>query len=239
VFIHRGPAPFDRTQILTFSYYLVLPSVGRDHFGNNKAVNGVLDGWQISGIFQLMSGWPISNFSVSGTNQNFGSEYGLNSNEIGIWGNVPLTVGGTTNGSAPISGELTNGTVDEAAVPLMICDPRKGLKKDQYFNPACFVAPSYMANGTYRLPYIHGPAYENDSLDLFKTFSITESKKLEIRAEAFNLFNHPWNEFIAYDPNMYMGFSVQGGPITSTNPTGTIDNKTGHREIALTAKFWF
>jgi hypothetical protein len=232
-----GPAPFDRTQILSLSYYLVLPSFGRDHLGNNKAAKGILDGWQISGIFQLMSGGPISNFTTSGNN-NFGSEYGLNQNQIGIYGSVPLTVGVNTNNSAPIGGELTNGTYDETAVPLMVCDPRSGLKHNQYFNPACFVAPSYMANGTYRLPYIHGPAYENDSLGLFKTFSVTESKKLEIRAEAFNLFNHPWNEFIPYDSNMYMGFNAQAGAPTTPN-SGTIDNKTGHREIALTAKFWF
>jgi Carboxypeptidase regulatory-like domain len=232
-----GPAPFDRTQILSFSYYIALPNVGRDHLGNNKAVNGMLDGWHVSGILQLMSGGPIGNFSTAG-NSNFGSEYGLNADQIGIYGSVPLTVNGNYNQSAPIGGELTNGTYDEAAVPLMVCDPRRGLKRNQYFNPACFVAPSYMANGTYRLPYIHGPAYENDSLGLFKTFSITESKKLEIRAEAFNLFNHPYNEFIAYDSNMYMGFSAMGEGTASTS-AGTADNKTGHREIALTAKFWF
>jgi len=37
---------------------------------------------------------------------------------------------------------------------------------------------------------------------------------------------------------MYMGFLAQGGP-TSSTLAGTADNKTGHREIALTAKFWF
>jgi hypothetical protein len=225
-----GPVPFDRSQILSFSYYMSLPNVGRDHLGDHKVVNGLLDGWHVSGIFQLMTGGPISN--------NFGSEYAVNSNVIGIYGSVPLTVNGQTNGGAPINGELTNGSSNATAVPLMICDPRRGLKKNQYFNSACFVAPSHMANGTYRLPYIHGPAFENDSLGLFKTFSITESRKLEIRAEAFNLFNHPYDEFIAYDSNMYMGFNAQGGATQSAS-AGIADNKTGHRETALTAKFWF
>lgn len=225
-----GPAPFDRSQMLSFSYYIKLPNLGKDRFGGNKVLRGMANDWQVSGIFQLLSGGPISN--------NFGSEYALNANVIGIYGNVPLTVGGVTDPSAQIGGELTNGTADAVAVPLMICDPRKGLKQNQYFNPACLVAPSYMANGTYRLPYIHGPAYENDSLGLYKTFKITEHDGLEIRAEAFNLFNHPWNEFIPNDSNMYMGFAAQGGPTNSTS-AGTIDNKTGHREIALTAKFWF
>ena len=48
----------------------------------------------------------------------------------------------------------------------------------------------------------------------------------------------PFNDFIAYDPNMYMGFDTSGKS-ASTNPAGTIDNKTGHREVSLAAKFYF
>ena len=63
-----------------------------------------------------------------------------------------------------------------------------------------------LSNGSYQLPYIHGPAFFNDSTGIFKTFPMREGRSLEIRGEAFNLFNHPWNEFIADDTNMYMGF---------------------------------
>jgi hypothetical protein len=112
------------------------------------------------------------------------------------------------------------------------------LAKDQYFNPSCFAAPSLLKNGTYRLPYIHGPAFINDSTGIFKTFGLGANRKLEIRGEVFNLFNHPWNEFIANDPNMYMGFKAYGGDTESTS-AGTIDNKTGHRQIQLATKFYF
>lgn len=213
-----GPAPFDRTQILSFSYYLNLPSVSKNHLGNHKLGNSILDGWHVSGIFQGMSGGPIGN--------NFGSEYSLNQNTIGLW---------SSQGNYA---SFATGTPDEVAVPKLTCDPRKGLGRDQYFNPKCFAGPTYLSNGTYRLPYIHGPAYINDSTGLFKTFKVTEKRTLEFRAEAFDLFNHPWNWFKAYDPNMYMGFDGSGNMI-STNPAGTIDNKTGHREISLAAKFSF
>jgi hypothetical protein len=133
-----------------------------------------------------------------------------------------------------------NGTPDEIAVPKLTCDPRKGLTKGQYFNPSCFAAPSYLQNGAYRIPYIHGPAFINDSTGLFKSFAFSESKSLEIRGEAFNLFNHPWNEFIADDPNMYMGYEgTSGGIPTISTSAGTIDNKTGHREVQLAAKYYF
>jgi len=230
-----GPAPFDRSQIVSFSYYLKIPAIGNKLARGRKAVKETLDGWQISGIFQAMSGGPISN--------NFGSEYAVNENTIGIWGTTSLTVGGMTNNSANLaSGAYAEGTPDEVAVPQLTCDPRTGLTKNQYFNPSCFAAPGYLSNGTYRLPYIHGPAYINDSLGLFKSFVLGEKPTLEVRGEAFNLFNHAWNEFIPYDPNMYMGFDTTGAPASNTNnnaAAGTIDNKTGHREISLAAKFYF
>jgi hypothetical protein len=65
-----------------------------------------------------------------------------------------------------------------------------------------------------------------------------ESRKLEIRGEVFNLFNHPWNEFIPNDSNMAMSFNEQGGATSSTS-AGSVDNKTGHRRVQLAAKFYF
>ncbi len=226
-----GPAPFDRSQILSFSYYLKLPAFGDRLSRDNKVAHAALNGWQVSGIFQAMEGGPIGD--------NFGSEYSVNQNTIGIWGTVSNTVGGTTNTGVSLSnGAFSDGTPDEIAVAKVTCDPRKGLAKNQYFNPSCFAAPSYLQNGTYRLPYIHGPAYINDSIGIFKSIAFSEQRSLEVRGEAFNLFNHPWNEFIPYDANMYMGFSAAGGPTSSTS-AGTIDNKTGHREVSLAAKFYF
>jgi len=214
-----GPTPFDRSQILSFSYFLKMPSFSKRNLGNHALVNGALGGWNFSGIFQASTGGPIGN--------NFGSEYAANRNTIGIYGN-----------NVTLGGAQVDGTPDEVAAPVMTCDPRKGLARGQYFNPGCFTAPSVLSNGTYRLPYIHGPAYINDSTGLFKTFGLGESRKLEIRGEVFNLFNHPWNEFLASDPRMYIGFNVYGG--RSVTPlAGTVNNETGHRQIQLAGKFYF
>jgi hypothetical protein len=233
-----GPTPFDRSQILSFSYYLNLPDFGTKYLGHHKIVDELTDGWKISGLFQAMTGGPIQNSTYNG------NEYAASRNSISIWGTVSTpTIGGQTNTNVNLAsngGAFTVGSPDEIAVPKLICDPRKGLAKNQYFNPACFVAPSYLENGTYRLPYIPGPAYINDSIGLFKNFAMSGSRKLEVRGEAFNLFNHPWNEFLQYDDDgrMDMGFSAAGGATSSTE-AGTTDNKTGHREISLAAKFYF
>ncbi len=226
-----GPAPFDRSQMVSFSYYLKLPEIAR-HMSGNKLASGALDGWQFSGIFQAMTGGPISIGTYNG------SEYAASRNVINIWSEL-YPFSSEPSDEVPINA-WANGTPDEIAVPKLTCDPRKGLAHNQYFNPGCFVAPSYLANGTYRIPYIHGPAFINDSTGIFKSFAMKEGRGLEIRGEAFNLFNHPWNEFIADDSNMYMGYEgTTGGIPTISTSAGTIDNKTGHREIQLAAKYYF
>jgi len=44
-------------------------------------------------------------------------------------------------------------------------------------------------------PYIHGPHYVNHDLSLYKNFSITETKSVQFRMNAFNFPNHPLPEF--------------------------------------------
>jgi hypothetical protein len=224
-----GPTPFDRSQILSFSYFLKLPAFGQKYLGNHKLVNGVTDGWQISGIFQAMTGGPMQDATYNG------NEYAVNRNTISIW----AAEDSTTKYTPSSYGAFATGTPDEVAVPVLTCDPRKNLAKNQYFNPACFSGPTNLSNGSYRLPYIHGPAYINDSLGFFKAFPLGERRKLEVRAEAFDLFNHPWNEFIEWDSAMYMGFDDTGAAASSNSAAGTADNKTGHREVSLAAKFYF
>ena len=234
-----GPVPFDETNVLSYSYYITLPSFGRKAFGGNKVASGILDGWHPSGIFQLMSGTPIGN--------NYAQEYAVNINQI-----VMTSVGPSYPN---LSSEAIAGSSDSRAVPILTCDPRKGLGKNQYFNAACFESPTPVTspsdatgpaqntvnNGTFRLPYIHGPAYESDSTGLYKTFAMGESRTLEFRSEVFNIFNHPLNEFLIYyeDPNEQLDFSAYNSAPTNVSSAGTIDNKTGHRRYQFSVKYNF
>ncbi len=213
-----APRPFDRSQILSITSYLHLPDFGTKYLGgHNNVVNGLTNGWKISGYFQAMSGGPMQFGTYNG------NEYAVNRNTISIWteahlnyqGTVPnfgtaqgLTLSQWAKYSPSSYGAYATGSPDEVAVPVITCDPRKNLAKNQYFNPACFSGPTNLSNGSYRLPYIHGPAYMNDSLGLFKAFAMGGSRKLEVRGETFNLRNHATNEFIEWDPAMYFPAST-------------------------------
>lgn len=94
----------------------------------------------MTGITQLNSGAPLS---VLG----------------GFPGGYNISMTNTNTGTAAwrLTSRYIVGTPDEAIVPKVICDPTADLGPNQIFNAGCFQAPSHGQNGTYRIPYIHGP----------------------------------------------------------------------------------
>jgi hypothetical protein len=227
--------PFDRSQAINFSYYILLPNVSASHLGNHKVVNGLLDGWKISGIEQYGSGTPFTDVPQGGANHN---EYGGNQ-VIGIYGSFPDQVAPYVGQSVSISNDSVNGTPDEAAVPFITCDPRKGLKAHQYFNPSCFSAPYEGHNGSFRLPYIHGPAYFNDEIGLFKEFKIHEAQRLELRFQGFDFLNRSFDVYQQYDSSLYLNLVGLNTPAQNASTAGVTTTRTGHRTIQLAAKYYF
>ena len=66
-------------------------------------------------------------------------------------------------------------------------NPRKGLP---YFTPGFFQPEPYGQVGNAMRRYFSGPGLDNYDMALLKCTAITESTKLQFRAEAFNVFNH-------------------------------------------------
>ena len=66
-------------------------------------------------------------------------------------------------------------------------NPRKGLP---YFNPNYFVPEPIGQVGNAMRRYFSGPGIDNYDMALLKNTQITESKSVQFRAEAFNIFNH-------------------------------------------------
>jgi len=123
-------------------------------------LNKLASGWSVSGITTFATGLPVS-FSSPTDNS--------------------LT--GTQNTSAPI--DLPNFTPGPI---LQTTDPRKG---GTYFNTALFSPELPLGTfGTARRRFFHGPGLNNWDLALLKDTKITESKSLEFRFEAFNVWNH-------------------------------------------------
>ncbi|HLY15641.1 MAG TPA: carboxypeptidase-like regulatory domain-containing protein [Bryobacteraceae bacterium] len=186
---------------------------------DNKFAGGVVNGWVLSGITQFQSGAPIQ----------------------------PNT-GGTLNVSWPTT--FTNqrylGTDAMGIFPAVICDPRKNLGNNQYFNPACFAPPTGGSNGDTIWPYIKGPAFFNSDLAIYKDFLFKEHHKVELRFSAFNFLNHPlWtfgaggngdvNLNFVNPTNNTMLMQTNQNAITNGSPTF----KTGRRVVEFAVKYNF
>jgi hypothetical protein len=151
---------------LVISYNYNLPvGKGRKFLSNaNGFVNTVLGGWGFTGVATVQSGAPLS-ITYGGTNQL--SNFGGGGARPNVVAGCNKDVGGSWEE------KVTNGKA---------------------FNTACFVPPtnqfSYGNEGSYD-PDIRGQGITNFDLTGFKKFTIRERYTMELRAEGYNLLNHP------------------------------------------------
>jgi hypothetical protein len=231
-----APLGYDHTHIFNIAYVIHMPSP----IHGNPFLSRIVNGWEFSGISQVQSGAPIQ----PNTNGNMNASYDASANAV-------------------------FGTSGQRALPILLCDPRSGLSSGQYFNPNCFTSPIPAGedaagnfipgkNGQPIWPYIHGPAYINHDLSVYKNFAITETKSVQFRMNAFNFPNHPLPQFGLFnDYNLqFTGIAQmhdgQGGYlIPSTCSLGAPDcnqnqytngkpyGKVGRRVMEFAVKFIF
>jgi hypothetical protein len=153
----RALSAFDLKHSFVTNYQYQLPLAGLLH--GPKALT---DGWAISGITRISSGFPVSLHS-DGDNSLMGSlPNGVNNHSI----DRPDFIGGPLN---------------------LNHDPRNGLP---YFNTSLFPVNELGSPGTASRRSFYGPGMFNCDIALLKTFKLDESKQVQFRLETFNTFNH-------------------------------------------------
>ncbi len=155
-----GRAALDRRHITTINYIYEIP-----FFRNDRSLAGIfLGGWQASGIVTFQTGLPFTATTSS------------------------FDAAGLGNSPARISGNR----------PTQLCNPNEGGAgtPQQWFNTACFqLNPPTTATDIPNVPgsagrnNINGPPTKRVDLTLSKNFRFSEHLRLQLRAEAFNLFN--------------------------------------------------
>ena len=74
---------------------------------------------------------------------------------------------------------------------------------------------------------LRGPAYQDWDMSLEKNLTLRERYRLQLRADSFNVFNHP-------------NFSTPNSAITNPANVATITSTTGEpRTVEFAAKFKF
>jgi hypothetical protein len=189
-------AALDRRHVFTLNYIYELPFFTHQ----NGFVGKALGGWQTSGIVSLQSGLP---FTI--TTAGFDAA-GLGNNPAAIAGNRPN----------------------------LLCDPNENAPHtlQQFINGACLQSrPGEAITGLTNVPgtagrgIIMGPPTYRVDFTMTKNFRFGENLRLQLRGEAFNVFNHT-------------NFRTIGTNITLAT-FNTVTAVRDPRTIQLGAKFYF
>jgi len=164
------------------------------------AANRFTQGWELSGITRFSSGLPVTLIN-----------YGDNS-----------LLGAEPNG-------INNYGVDEPDVAPGSLNLNRNPRNGQpYFNSTLFSDNALGTPGNASRRYFHGPGMENFDMALLKNLRLTESKSLQFRLEAFNVFNHA----------QFFGPQSVDGNISSAT-FGQVVSAAAPRLVQVGAKFTF
>jgi hypothetical protein len=233
-----GPLAYDHTKVfnLSFSYKLPSPIHG------NAFLAAPINGWQVSGYTTYQDG-----ANLQASNPVLNATYNTNTSQAAF--TMP-----SGQQSQQVSTSTWFGTNEfaNALIPILTCNPAKGLKSGQQFNPSCFAAPlpptatSYGQQGQYIWPYLRNPHYIGSDMAVFKAFRINDSQRIEARISATNWLNHPNAAFNLSGTNsddklIFNGYSTASAMQTNTNlsTTGTPVAKVGYRWMQFAAKYYF
>jgi outer membrane receptor protein involved in Fe transport len=146
----KGDALFDVRHRFVLSFGWELPRLE----DKGALTRNVLGGWQVNGIFQKQTGFPLT-----------------------VYDTVDVALMALPNR------------------PNQICDPNANAPNtvEQWFDTSCFQRLTVAANagqiGDAGRNTVRGPGLTRTDLSLFKNFTIVREHELQIRVEAFNLFN--------------------------------------------------
>lgn len=151
--------------VVNYSYELPIPK------WNNAFGKYVLDGWQLTGITTLQTGFPV----IIGDSNTLSLQCpGLAVEFYGCW-DTPNAVG------YPNIYNPRNATLSFGSNPP---------QPNYYFNPNAFAQETPGVLGNEGRGNFHGPGINNTDLALFKNIRFTESRYVQLRLETFNVFNH-------------------------------------------------
>ncbi len=228
-----GPSYFNRPQRFIINYSWDIQT-GK----HNGAAGVLLSGWNISGVTTIQDGTPIT-FADGGAGTAYGTQ---GTGTTSGFGRAQLCPGATAATIATSGGiESRLGGYSGGA---------------GYFNPSAFcAAPAIMPNGVTLttqaacptcatlfgnsgMGLILGPGQFNFDMSILKTTKITERSTLQVRAEFYNLLNHP--QFNQVAPSSGTGGTLAQLPNIASAGSGIITSTSVNpRVIQLGLKFIF
>lgn len=203
----RGSSDFDHRHLLSANFVYGLPFGRGKWLGSDmpKLLNAAVGGWRFSGIVSAYSGSPFKVDSGAFT-------IDFTQTQPGVF----------IGNSSDITHSVHQVSSGQAGVPNTV----------QFFSnvnnaQGAFTFP--IAGGPGNRNVVYGPGFWNVDMAVLKDFAMpwSDNQKLQLRADAFNLFNH--TNFSSPDASML-------NPSTFGNITSTVNDA---RQLQLGLKFSF
>lgn len=165
--------------------------------------NRWVTGWSVTGITRFSTGLPVTLY---------------NNTDSSLLGSMPNGI----NNNGVDTPEFIPGNLEVNR------NPRSGAPA---FNTSLFKVPALGTLGNAPRRFFYGPGLEDFDMSLQKEVAISQEKALQLRIEAFNVFNHA----------QFFGPAAVNGNISSTGSAGfgQIINAMPPRQVQLAAKFTF
>jgi len=185
--INYGLSQLDAPHNFNGSISYELPFGAGRMYSMHGVMNEIVGGWRITGVVQAHSGAPFT--PIVSENANGG--------DPALSGSVNCFCGYSLYPNRIGSGKVSNPTLSRWYDPTAFTDPTNG-----------GATPSFGDSGR---NILRGPKQVNVDLSMGKSFRIREGMNLEVRADSYNVFNHP--QFNNPDNNILSGTA---GEITSS-----------------------
>jgi hypothetical protein len=167
----KAPSDFDRRHVLSAAWNYAIP------FGRNRNTDSESPNW-VGGVF---GGWTFGALLVRQSGQRFTVTTGLQNLFAGVSGMADLDTGEDDTDASSAHGSRTMGAIYKNAGNIY------------WFNPtqaAYFTNPAVGEVGSSGRNSFIGPRYFNMDASLHKRFYLKDDRYVQLRIEAFNVFNN-------------------------------------------------
>jgi len=236
--LSKGVCAFDVPKVLAVSAVYDLPFGRGQHWLKHGILSKVLGNWETNYALFARSGEAF--------NPSWGGASGTICSLTTTTNCLPASIAG----AAPLSTDPANlsnsaGSITGYSRPSVLPGCQAKLANPtvtEWYNPACFVSPASLAVGPgygfgdTPIGFLRTMRWINLDVVLAKDIPITETKKLQFRAEAYNVFNH----MILAAPGSSIAPSFSNGAISYGNNAGVVTNIANFpRSLQLAMKFLF
>ena len=212
--LERGLSNFDIRHRLAINYLYMLPFGGGQQWWNSGPLSHVFGGWRVGGIVRLRTGTPFTplvnvrrpGFLFSASRPNLLAGFSKNPTE------------GVTAGCEGVDAGQKLGT------------------PNLYFDPCVFAPPEAGTLGNLGRNTIVAPQVFNADISLQREFALDSTRRLQFRAEIFNLLNHP----NINKPDGGSSIVFSGSSARRNSSTGrVVSTVTTARQIQFALRFSF